>query len=69
MAMDPFQMPRKGTLLQRAVLLPVWVMQMIIIVFQNHTAQIHKPGLQQKAGKQKRKNPKAFHEIDIPEKI
>ncbi len=67
--MDPFQMHRKGTLLRRAVLLPVWEMQMIIIVFQNHTAQIHKPGLRQKAGKQKRENPKTFHEIDILEKI
>jgi hypothetical protein len=34
---------------------------MIIIAYQNRTAQIHKPGLQQKAGKQKRKN-----EIEIP---
>jgi hypothetical protein len=59
MVMDPFQTLKKGTSQRRAVLQRDWVMQMITIVYPNHT-QIHKPGLQQKAGKQKRKN-----EIDI----
>jgi hypothetical protein len=71
MAMDPFQMLKKETLLQKAVLLPGWVMQMIIIVFQNHTAQIHKPGLQRKAGKLKRKRTELLfgHLIAIPAPI
>jgi hypothetical protein len=61
MVTDPFQIPRRETFQRKVVLLPDWAMRMIIIAYQNRTAQIHKPGLQQKAGKQKRKN-----EIEIP---
>jgi hypothetical protein len=56
MVTDPFQMPRKEIFQRKVVLLPGWAMQMIITAYQNRTAQILKPGLRQKAGKQKRKN-------------
>jgi hypothetical protein len=54
-------MRRKETSQLKAVLLPGWGTLMITIAYQNRTVQIHKPGLQLKAGKQKREN-----NIEIP---
>ncbi len=64
--MDPFQMLKRVIWQRKVVLQPAWGTQMITIVFQNHTVQIHKQGLQQKAGKLKREGHDSITVVPVP---